>query len=552
VCAWRRLRSSALRWHALALAVVLLAAFAFRVRQINALSPYLGHIDEGTWTRIAMNMRKTGDLNPHRFRYPSLPVYLMAAGVSVGLVRAQLDGEARGAKDFESVVRGYYSVPSALEVPKYLFTLASVVALGLTGLIGYLVTRRRPMLWLAPLVASLAPTYLNLSWRYMNVDILGAMFVVATIAYLVWARARYAENGTLANGGRHALLLGILCGLAEGSKYTLFPSLVPCVLFFFFFERQRFFLRTFTLGAVAVATFFLTTPFALVEPERFVNDILKEAHHYATGHFTNGQRTRTVARGLPMLRTYVESFAGNFGYLPLLVAAAGAVTLFRRDARTAALIYAFPVTYVAFMSLQQVFFPRNTVALLLFVSISLAMALCELPPALAAFISRSAPHRNLRWLHPAAFGAVTLLVLVGTPWTQVAAAYALDIEPRNDATRFIKKNIPRETQVLVDPSLDMDLRPLEKTHSVVELTPRRLRALKRAHARTRPPVVIVSAPRQTSTYARAVGRARLVARFTSADARVEIIEPREPAARRPPRHPDELEAPLRKRGRSRQ
>ena len=346
----------------------------------------------------------------------------------------------------------------------------------------------------------------------------------------MWARVRHAEHENLAHGGRHAIVLGILSGLAEGSKYNLFPILIPCVLLFFFFERRRFFLRTFTLGAVAVATFFLTTPFALSEPVRFVGDILNEARHYATGHYSAGQ-DRTIARGLPMLRAYVESLADNFGYFPLLIAATGAVTLFRRDARAAALVYAFPLAFVAYMSLQQVFFGRNAVALMLFVALSLAVALCELPPAIAAFIARRAANPSPRWLRPAVFGAIALLVIVGIPWTSVAGAHSLTVEPRNDATHFIKTNIPRETHVFVDPSVDMDLRRLKRTHRVIELTPRGLRALERNRARTRTPLLIVSAPRDTATYTRAVGRTRLVARFASFGGRLELIEPREPIIR---------------------
>ncbi|MFN2286438.1 MAG: glycosyl transferase family 39, partial [Anaerolineae bacterium] len=38
--------------------------------------PYLAHTDEPTQYNPAINILKTGDLNPHFFNYPSLTIYL--------------------------------------------------------------------------------------------------------------------------------------------------------------------------------------------------------------------------------------------------------------------------------------------------------------------------------------------------------------------------------------------------------------------------------------------------------------------------------------------
>jgi hypothetical protein len=524
---WRKLRTVPLGGHALLLVVVLAAGFTFRVRQIHALSPYVGHMDEATWTAIAMRMRATGDLNPRRFNYPSLPVYLMAAGVSVGLVRAELTGEAHGTRSFERRVGEYYQVPSAIEIPKYFFALASVVGLGLTGIIAYLLTRRPVLLWLAPLIASLSERYLFLSWRYMNVDILGAMFVVAAIAYALWAGTRHATFGALPHGARHAVVLGVLAGLAVGSKYILATVLVPCVLLFAFYERGHFFRRAVTVGTVAVVTFFVTTPFALLEPQHFLQDILAEAHHYSRGHFTSrheakGFSENTIEAGFPMLGTYVASFAANFGWLPLIIALAGAVVLVRRDARAAAIIYAHPLVFVAYMSLQRVFFTRNAIALHLLVAISIGVALAELPPLLAKLLARRAPPRLTRWLAPASVASLGALVVLGIPWQTVASAYSLDVEARNDATRWILTNVAPGTTLFADRGLALDTRPLEKTYDVRVVATRRLRALeKRPRDRH---VMVVTTAKHARAYEKALKGTRRAARFSAGRKRVEIVE----------------------------
>jgi len=525
---WRKLRAAPLVRHALVLVVVLACAFGFRVRQIHALSPYVGHVDEAMWAAIAMKMRKTGDLNPRRFNYPSLPVYLMAAGVSVGLVRAELEGEATGPQSFEGRVGEYYQVPSAIEVPKYFFALFSVIGLGLTGVVAYLLTRRPVLLWLAPLIASLSARYLLLSWRYMNVDILGATFVIAAIAYALWARTRHATGGALAHGPRHAVVLGVLAGLAVGSKYILATVLVPCVLLFAFFERGHFFRRAVTVGTVAVVTFFVTTPFALLEPQHFLEDILAEARHYSRGHFAprheaKGVSENTVEPGFPMLGTYVASLAANFGWLALVVALGGAVALVRRDARAAAIAYAHPVIFIAYMSFQRVFFARNAIALHLFVAFSIAVALAELPPFLAQLLARRAPQRLTRWLAPASAASFGAVVFLGIPWPTVAGAYSLNVEARNAATQWILTNVPPGTTVFADRTLELDTRPLEETYDVRMITTRHLRALEE---RPRRSVIVVAPGKHARDYQQALGRTLRAARFRGPRQNVQILEPR--------------------------
>src|SRR5687768_2887581 len=157
-------------WLALA---VLIVALGVRAVDIRDSLPYPRHLDETTWANIALNMLRTGDLNPHRFRKPSLPVYLMLGGFSIGLVCAQIAGDAQRPRDLGSSA-SYYPVPLAAEVPKNLFALSSVLGMGFAGYLGYLFTGRASLLWLVPLLASASATYYRFSWSYMNVDIIGA------------------------------------------------------------------------------------------------------------------------------------------------------------------------------------------------------------------------------------------------------------------------------------------------------------------------------------------------------------------------------------------
>jgi hypothetical protein len=472
-----RLLTPGRRWHVLAMLLVLVGAFAVRVRNIEASLPYCRHVDESTWVKIALNMLRTGDLNPHRFRKPSLPVYVMAAGFSVGYLDARVRGEVHKVADLGTTSEPFYAVPRAALPPKLLFALASVLALGLAGFTGASLVGRPAMLWLTPLIGSLSSTYLRMSWSYMTVDVIGALFVWATLAYLARARARGVSltkgHGWLARFS----MLGVLSGLAVGSKYNLFPILVPGVLWFVLIERERWFRHAVLLGALAVVVFFATTPFALVTPGQFIADVLREMHHYATGH-----GGRSIAPGLPMLLVHFQHFRQNFGLLPLLLASLGVVFCFRRDARLSALVFSYALVFVAYMSLQRVFFERNMIAVHLHVALALAAFIAELPDSLMGVVRARWSDVEPSRVRAVALAASVTLLLVGLPWRLLAFAYSGDVDPRVRATAWLSSRLEHRPLLLVDPALKLDVRPLLGSGHVEEVDP--VRAV--AHVQRRP------------------------------------------------------------------
>jgi hypothetical protein len=459
--AWFR-RQGGRRVHILCAALVLVVSLGLRFRAIGESLPYCNHIDEDTWSRISFRMLQTGDLNPHRFRKPSFPVYLMAGGFSVGLARAMITGEASGASDLGDVAMPYYRLPTVSFEPKALFATFSVVALGLAGVVGSLTFQKPILLWLVPLLASVSPTYYRLSWAYMNVDVVGAFFALATVAYLVVEHARDTAQARPVNTVPRALVAGVLAGLTIGSKYNLFPILLPCVLWFFFFDRAHALLASGLVAAAAAVAFLLTTPYAVLDYRAFLADVGKEVNHYATGHFG-----RTYPPGFAMLWRHGIHFVEEFGRLPFVLSLCGAGLFFRRDWRWALIIFSYPLAFVAFMSMQRVFFERNLMGVQLFVALALAIAIVELPSAVSTAAVRWAPRFRAaavrRWV---IVGTLALLV-VGSPWRNAAAAYASLAEPRAEAMRWIKQHIPRGTLVLVDRKLRADVSAISSDYVVI-------------------------------------------------------------------------------------
>jgi len=506
------------RWHVLAMAIVLTLSLGIRLDHIVRSLPYARHVDEVTWADISLRMLRTGDANPHRFRKPSVPVYVMTAGFGVGLACAKLAGTAKSAKDLGEKVDRYYRLPGTALPPKALFTFASVVALGAAGYVGFMITRRAALLWLVPLLTAGSGDYFEKSWSYMNVDILGAGFLWVTLAYLFREHARGNSFASGPGWFRRLLTLGVLCGLTVGCKYNLFPILLPGALWFLLFDRRRWLLAASLLGSIAVATFFLTTPYALVVPREFIDGLAIESQHYAIGH-----PGRTVARGLPMLWAYIRYLAESFGWIPYLLSLAGAVLLARREPRLSVLLFAFPVAFIGYMSMQRAFFERNAISVHLFIALTLGVAILELPERLTAAVESFRPALASRWTPRVLAIAVALLVVAGIPWRSVAQAYSPRVEPRNDAMRWLVRRGKPNGVLLVDAEAKLDHRAVDRRMRVLELDPKRDARKIQATLEAEPELTIVATTSFEEHFEKGSPELKVRARFQAAERRPVIM-----------------------------
>lgn len=448
---------------ALLLGCVLAVALITRFRNIAESLPYCRHVDEKTWIQIAWRMLRDGDPNPRRFTKPSLPAYMLVGGSAVGLVRAQLNGDAKSVRDLGTRAYPFYRVPSAVEVPKWLFAGFSVGALFLLGVLARAVGRRESLYFLAPAFALLSGSYFLFSWSYLIVDILGAFFVFATLVYVYFWYQRTLQAGY---GGRRAwvdvIVAGVLAGATVGCKYNLFPIALPCGLVLLYQGKKRLIPRGLLFSAAILGTFFLTTPYALLDHSTFMDDVLREMQHYATGH-----RGQDNAGGLDSFFAYSRVLYDNWGLL-LPVAGFGIVELARTRLREFLLLYSFPVAFFLYMSKQRVVFERNIVALHLFVALGLGLAAIRLVELLSPRLARLGLTRESARTGLAA-ALIGALLLAAAPWTAVADAYRSDIESRNTAERWVLAHVAEKTPVAVDQRLQMDTRRLAKEHPVLTL-----------------------------------------------------------------------------------
>lgn len=121
---------------------------------------------------------------------------------------------------------------------------------------------------LAAAFLALTPLHIQLA-HFFAVDPYMTFFVVATVTCLVLALPE--PSGETEPGRRHRLflLLAAVClGLAVGSKFAAMLLLVPLIVALWLerpFRNRSFAFWLFLLGAVALLTFALTNPFALLD-----------------------------------------------------------------------------------------------------------------------------------------------------------------------------------------------------------------------------------------------------------------------------------------------
>lgn len=156
----------------------------------------------------------------------------------------------------------------------------------------------------------------------------------------------------------------IAAGLAAGTKYTGGIFLLP-VLLVAASQVQR--VRSVAYVTLLFGlTFVVTTPGVLIEPTKFVADVLYEMRHYQEGHygFSIEPGAAHFAKNLQYLVLYGPS---HWPALSLVIGAFGAlgvVATWRESKLLAAVLLVVPLVFVPYLSLQKVMFVRNLLLVL--------------------------------------------------------------------------------------------------------------------------------------------------------------------------------------------
>ena len=239
--------------------------------------PFTENVDEPAVLETAARMVRDGDPNPHKFLYPSLYYYLLSAalylygwwGVHQGLYNS-----LKGLPVKHYIVS---SAPGMVYVGRAVTALLGAATVPALHALGKRMFNERVGL-LGALLLIVAPFHLEHS-DYITTDVPSGLWVVFMLLG-VW---EVATSGRW----RGYVLGGVMAGLAGGTKYNagvVGLTLAVAHVFAWRWQSLRMAHRLIAAGGLALLTFLVTTPYALLDWRTFINDLRFNAVHYSSGN----------------------------------------------------------------------------------------------------------------------------------------------------------------------------------------------------------------------------------------------------------------------------
>ncbi|HMO02320.1 MAG TPA: glycosyltransferase family 39 protein [Oligoflexia bacterium] len=284
-----------------ALSLILILAVILRLRGIDFGIPDFYHPDEQAKVNLVQRMLANNTYDPNYFLHPSLLLY------STLFVF----------KFFGSFFVSYSPVEQILLSGRLVSCLAGVLSVFLTFKLAR-ISLSQSVALLSALLLAVSPLHITCS-RYLKEDSLLTFFTLFG-AFLTVSGLK--ANQLLELGGikfdRYLVGIAITAGLASGAKYSGF--LTVSFLFFYLLVRGSFslsqVLKDLTISLVVFfTTFFLTSPYIILNRGRFLKDFSYESRHMLSGHV--GQIDAWSQLWMFHLS---ESLPFGIGFLPLVCA----------------------------------------------------------------------------------------------------------------------------------------------------------------------------------------------------------------------------------------
>ena len=339
---------------ALLLALLALAEW-LRATGLSFGLPAIYNPDEVAIMSRALGFAK-GDLNPHNFLYPTFYFYVLFAWVGGWFAVSWLTGAVSSLGAFQTQ---FFLDPSGVyHAGRTLGVACGVATVWLTWLVGARVAGWRAGAGAALLMA-VAPTAVR-DAHYVKHDVPVTLAIVAaTVVLLRLARVGEAANATVVPPSRAALAgAGAACGVAFSTHYYAIFLVLPLALAIA--ARLGAFGRPpgsprpawpavatawAWAGLGAAVTFFALSPFLLVEPHTAWQDVVANRQIVV-------DRAAALGSGpFPSAGAYARLlWDEGLGWPGLGAAAIGFGLLARRRPWQAALLAAFPLTFLLFLS----------------------------------------------------------------------------------------------------------------------------------------------------------------------------------------------------------
>ena len=418
---WRE--ASDLRMSRIGLAAVLVTAAILRFWALGHGIPHSVQVDEPEIVERAINMMRSGSLNPRGFfDYPGLYLYVQFVVSCVRFIYGAIAGE-------------WNSLAAATTPSFYLWGRAVTAGFGVATVflvfqIGLRWGGRHGLL--AAALMAVMPLHVRYS-HYVLTDTPLTFFVTLTLLLSLIAHER--------NRAWLFAMAGVAAGLAAATKYNGGLALVmPLVACWMTVPARpsRTISALATIGG-AMAAFVVAAPYTLLDLPGFLNVFARLSGEYRRG---------AVPLEAPWA-TYLKHLRLNFGLPALLMVLAGAIMGLVRVVRGPgrvrwAVLLVFPLFHFWMISRQQIVYGRYLLPLVPMLCVLAATAVISGVSLLRRYEIPRAPRSTL-------IAALTVLALLPPALTAIAWARdaSRDWTPEL-AYQWIVANLPEGSRVVLE------------------------------------------------------------------------------------------------------
>lgn len=441
----------------LAIIITSLNVFFWTSKVQNCL-PYPQHGDESFITDRALKLLKTNDWNPHEFNYSSFPVYLAAAGISLGVLQAAGHHELYSLDAVESVGFPHYSFSSVMRPVRMGWALLSVLTLTFMGVAAWRLFGQPALLFLVPLVGGLSHWYYWLGSAYINVDTLTVFFASLTLLVIVL----HAGTGCF---WRTSIIPGILCGLTAAGKYNHCWIIVPALIAIAIYPGHNRIYRAILLMFSAAAAFVLVIPYCVFDVHTFVNEFAAQMYMY-----NESCSDRSYNVFWSHFWVYMGDVLNDYRHSALILFFLGLAYAIRTNSKGVALLSVYPLCNLVQMSFLHVHYTRNALMLIVLFGFFAALGFVPVFIVLRRIIGKFFDAQEQDIFR---FGMTILATMVfavySLPFSRIVERYNDPPDTRVAAERWIKVNLPRGTCIISPASLGFYDEALVRDYRFVEL-----------------------------------------------------------------------------------
>lgn len=350
--------------------IVILFAFILRYYYTNIGLPYLYYWDEPQIASTALNMIKTGDLNPRFFAYGTFMIY---ANVVVDILHyfslmattpedINYLGSLNDIKiNVDTGWKWSISHPSFYHANRVFSVLLATGTVFVTYLIGTILFNRYIGL-IGAIFLALLPFHIMRS-VWISADSPSAFFVLLVVLFSLLFIETKKES--------YLILSLVFAGIAITSKYnTALSIFIPLLSLVWVFITSKESIKTymwFLIPTIPIIIFLIIMPYSIIELPRFLDHVGGEIRHYKV----LGQGVDdSVKAGLPHLKIQLINFYHHLGFVNSIMVLLGIVGVFFRPLFIFTLI--MPLLYISYMMGTKVSYHRNFIQVYPFIALLFA------------------------------------------------------------------------------------------------------------------------------------------------------------------------------------